>query len=238
MEPSEATQSLSPTVNKKIDYWGRMHAVLALESFAECKGEYAPNATMQAAVEAALLRHYQFMAVQVAASEPPLENDVWGSARYSEVRAGLQWLIDAGALGQFPLDLLHLVRSKGEKSLGWEQWFQSGDPFADKTTDTVRCWGNKTDPTGREFQLHHGVTIMEAIKAGPFMVSRQRPGVRIGGGVIPGSCAPLDRQVRPLSRRYIYRTGLPQRGGGGPRAHDRCRDMQRGREHVQHQNSV
>ena len=24
----------SPTVNKKIDYWGRMHAVLALESFA------------------------------------------------------------------------------------------------------------------------------------------------------------------------------------------------------------
>ena len=50
---------------------------------------------------------------------------------------------------------------------GWEQWFQSGDPFADKTTDTVRCWGNKTDPTGREFQLHHGVTIMEAIKAGP-----------------------------------------------------------------------
>ena len=29
----------SPTVNKKIDYWGRMHAVLALESFAECKGD-------------------------------------------------------------------------------------------------------------------------------------------------------------------------------------------------------
>lgn len=51
----------------KINYWGRMHAVLALESFAECTGKFAPSAAVQAEVEAALLRHYQFMRDQVAA---------------------------------------------------------------------------------------------------------------------------------------------------------------------------
>ena len=31
---------------------------------------------------------------------------------------------------------------------------------------TQRCWGNKSDPTEHNWQKHHGVTIMEAIKTG------------------------------------------------------------------------
>lgn len=80
---------------------------------------------------------------------------------------GINWLIDAGHTDDFLFELLSLVRGKSEEVLGWEQWFENGDPFADKTTDTVRCWGNKTDPAEVEFQKHHGVTIMEAIKVGP-----------------------------------------------------------------------
>ena len=67
-----------------------MHAVLALESYAECTGPFAPNATMQAAVEAALRRHYAHMLAQVSAQQPPFWTDVWGSARYPEVLLGAQ----------------------------------------------------------------------------------------------------------------------------------------------------
>ena len=69
------------------------NAVLALESFAECTGKFAPNATIRAAVESALLRHFKFMNEQVAAEHSLFWTDVWGSARYSEVLVGIQWSI-------------------------------------------------------------------------------------------------------------------------------------------------
>ena len=67
--------------NGKIDYWGRMIAVLALQTYVECTGAFAPNATKQSAVEAALLRHYKTMHDQIAAQRPSFWTDAWGSAR-------------------------------------------------------------------------------------------------------------------------------------------------------------
>eukprot|EP01051_Picozoa_sp_SAG22_P000003 SAG22_NODE_1_length_62449_cov_158.689270_3_plen_76_part_00 len=61
---------------------------------------------------------------------------------------------------------MHSVRAQGEAVLGWEQWFLTGDPKATETHFTERCWGNTSDPTESNWQKHHGVTIMEAIKTG------------------------------------------------------------------------
>ena len=153
--------------NDNSDYWGRMIAVLALQTYVESVGPYAPNATMKARVEAALVRHYYAMYSQMSAEMPPFYLDAWGSARYVEILIGIQWMLDRGHTDEMYFDLLRLVQGKSHQILGWEEWFRSGDPFADHTTDTIRCWGNKSDPTEREFQKHHGVNIMEAIKTGP-----------------------------------------------------------------------
>jgi hypothetical protein len=155
------------TTNVKNDYWGRMIAPLALQTYIECVGPYAPNATMKAEVEAALVRHFQAMHTQMTANMPPLYLDAWGSARYVEILIGVQWMIDHGHTDEFYFDLMRIVQGKSEEVLGWEEWFRTGDPMADRTTDTTRCWGNKSDPTMKAFQIHHGVNIMEAIKTGP-----------------------------------------------------------------------
>lgn len=144
-----------------------MIAVLALETYVECVGPYAPNATHKATVEAAILRHYSHMRDQVKAKMPPLQLDTWGTARYQEVLLGVQWLVDRGHTDDFLFELMELVRGVGATVMDWERWFTSGDPFADRTTDTQRCWPNKTDPTASAFMIHHGVNIMEAIKTGP-----------------------------------------------------------------------
>jgi len=144
-----------------------MIAVLALQTYVECTGAFAPNATKQSAVEAALLRHYKTMHDQIAAQRPSFWTDAWGSARYSEILLGVQWMIDRGHTDTFLFDLMQLVRGKSEEILGWEQWFVSGNPFEDTTVDTARCWPNKSDIAERAFQKHHGVNIMEALKTGP-----------------------------------------------------------------------
>ena len=154
------------TPSRQDSYWGSMIAILALETYVECVGPYAPNATQKEAVETALLRHYSHMRDQVAAKMPPLELDTWGTARYQEVLLGVQWLVDRGHSDAYLFELMELVRGVGVKVMDWEGWYTSEDPFADKTTDTIRCWGNKTDPTLKEM-IHHGVNIMEAIKTGP-----------------------------------------------------------------------
>lgn len=102
--------------------------MLALESYAECTGPFAPNTTMQRAVEAALVAHHKAMYARVAANDPLFVDDVWGSARYSEVILGVEWLIDRGHNDTELWDLMALVRKQSEGSLGWEQWFISGDP--------------------------------------------------------------------------------------------------------------
>lgn len=44
--------------------------------------------------------------------------------------------------------------------------FVHGNPVDTMTHFTQRCWPNKTDPTEHNWQRHHGVSIMEAIKTG------------------------------------------------------------------------
>ena len=77
-------------------YWGRMSLVLGLQSFVECEGPYAPPKSLQAAMEQALVKHHISFYKHVAASSPEWIDDVWGSARYSEVLIACQWLIDRG----------------------------------------------------------------------------------------------------------------------------------------------
>lgn len=92
---------------------------------------------------------------------------MWGSARYSEALLGAQFLIDRGHTDPGLWDMMRIVRNQSEAVLGWEEWFRDGDPVATMTHWTQRCWGNKSDPTEYNWQKHHGVTIMEAIKTGP-----------------------------------------------------------------------
>jgi len=65
-------------------YWRKMILVLALESYVECEGPFAPSKTMQAKVETALVKHYIAMYKMVVAKQPDITKDYWGSARYSE----------------------------------------------------------------------------------------------------------------------------------------------------------
>ena len=48
--------------------------------------------------------------------------------------------------------------------MSWLNPFARGDPF-DPPSD-VHCWPNQSDPTQRNFMVHHGVNVMEAIKTG------------------------------------------------------------------------
>eukprot|EP01047_Picozoa_sp_COSAG01_P106918 COSAG01_NODE_35979_length_524_cov_0.724706_1_plen_140_part_10 len=48
-------------------YWGRMSVVLALQSFCECEGVFAPDAALRQEMEAALVKHHISMARHVAA---------------------------------------------------------------------------------------------------------------------------------------------------------------------------
>ena len=147
------------------NYWGRMIIALALESYAECVGPYAPNATAQAAVVDALVAHHKAMHAQIAAASPPFTHTPWGYARYDEILISCQWLIDRGFNDTELWDLMTLVRTQGEGTVPWETFFAKGDPY-DPPSD-IHCWPNKSDPTQRNFMIHHGVNIMEAIKTGP-----------------------------------------------------------------------
>lgn len=151
----------------KNTYWGRMIIVLALESYVECAGPYAPSSEMQAKVEAALLRHHQAIYTQMAAESPPFWREEFGAARYAEILIGVQWLIDRGHSDSFLWDLMPLVRNKPESLLHWESYFATGNPYTDNGGVDTRCWPNKTDPAQVNFMTHHGVNIMEAIKTGP-----------------------------------------------------------------------
>ena len=163
--------------NDKQSYWGRMIIVLALQSYAECVGTFAPAPDRQAAVEQALLRHHSAIAARMRADDPPFWTCPWGSARYAEVLLGAQWLLDrangtlrvniTSAQRQDLWDVMWLARTRSEQLLRWEQWFREGDPTAQHTTPLSRCWPNRSDPAQVLFQTHHGVNIMEAIKTGP-----------------------------------------------------------------------
>jgi len=74
----------------------------------------------------------------------------------------VQWLIDRG---HNAAELWGLMQSGG--IYNWPQWFRTGDPVATTTHWTQRCWPDKSSPYGMNWQRHHGVTIMEAIKTGP-----------------------------------------------------------------------
>lgn len=151
------------TVGKQ-NYWNSMIIVLALESYCECTGPYAPAMAKQAKVEAALIAHYKATHTQVAAQNPPFWTGAWGSARYVEVLIGVQWLIDRGHNDAELWDLMRIVQGGSENVLQWEARFINGDPSAHID---LRCWGNRSDPAMRNFMRHHGVNIMEAIKTGP-----------------------------------------------------------------------
>ena len=64
----------------KESYWGRMIIVLALESFAECVGPFAPPAAQQRAVEDALVRHHRTIYRRMAAKDPEFTRSPRGCA--------------------------------------------------------------------------------------------------------------------------------------------------------------
>ncbi len=148
------------------NYWGRMHVMLAFESYAECEGAFAPtNATAQAMVQDALVTYHKLIAARIAAHDPPFVDNPWGYARYQEVLVAVQWLIDRGHDDAELWDLMTQMRTQELPVIDWEEWFVSGDPY-DPPSDP-RCWPNNSDPTQQNFMLHHGVNVMEAIKTGP-----------------------------------------------------------------------
>ena len=147
------------------NYWGRMIIALALQSYAECEGPYAPNATAQDAVVDALVVHHKAMEAQIKDEQPKFTHNPWGYARYDEILISCQWLIDRGRNDSELWSLMDLVRTQADARLPWEDYFTGGDPF--HPPSDVHCWPNKSDATEKNFMIHHGVNIMEAIKTGP-----------------------------------------------------------------------
>lgn len=130
----------------KSSYWGRMIIVLALESYAECEGPYAPAKADQDAVVAALVRHHKAIYSRIAAKDPPFVHNPWGYARYDEILLGVQWLVDRGETDPDLWALMRIVRAQGDAVIPWEDFWVSGDPYIDELGVTRHVRNNGRFP--------------------------------------------------------------------------------------------
>ena len=153
----EIPRDASPTEAR--NYWSKYLAIEAFEAYAEAEPSRAD------AVIRSLIAHHRQFWDQLSSNQPALNQSRWGVARHEDGLLGILWLLDPTLGGQgstpdtsFLWDLLVTLHNSSDQIMSdvsdpasrytWEEWFNSGDPFAPH---------DDSESTGTAHLLRHGV---------------------------------------------------------------------------------